>query len=92
LNLDLAPLLHRSPLQLTCKDVGSGSYAFSLLVWHERALYGRINAAGDAAGGDDDATAAADQAARLLRGSGSLTSRLLSGLSGVLGSGRQGSK
>ncbi|GBF99475.1 hypothetical protein Rsub_12143 [Raphidocelis subcapitata] len=38
-NVDLAAALNAQPLQLTCKDVGSNEYVFSMLVWHERLLY-----------------------------------------------------
>jgi hypothetical protein len=36
LTLDILPVLNGQPLQLTLKDVSSGGYAFSMLVWHER--------------------------------------------------------
>jgi hypothetical protein len=39
-NIDLAAALNGQPLQLTCKDTKSDEYAFSMLVWHERLLYG----------------------------------------------------
>jgi hypothetical protein len=78
LNVDLAPLLHRSPLQLTAKDVGSGLYGFSLLVWNERSLYGCAQASAEAA-----AKAAESQ----LKAGGGFGSRLLSGVRSVFGSG-----
>lgn len=39
-NLDLTHALNCQPLQLTCKDTHSDEYMFSMLVWHERLLYG----------------------------------------------------
>lgn len=39
-NLDLTHALNCQPLQLTCKDTHSNEYMFSMLVWHERLLYG----------------------------------------------------
>jgi hypothetical protein len=45
MNVDLAGPMHRSPMQVTVRDVGTGSYAVSLLMWHERALYGKATAA-----------------------------------------------
>jgi len=52
-NLDLTHALNCQPLQLTCKDTHADEYMFSMLVWHERLLYG----------GDDTSTAAAAAAA-----------------------------
>jgi hypothetical protein len=45
MNVDLAPIMHRSPMQVTVRDVGTGQYAFSALMWHERALYAKALAA-----------------------------------------------
>ena len=53
-NLDLTQALNCQPLQLTVKDTHSDEYMFSMLVWHERLLYG-----------DDSASAAAALAERL---------------------------
>lgn len=54
-NLDLTHALNCQPLQLTCKDTHSEEYMFSMLVWHERLLYG------------SDTSAAAALAERLSR-------------------------
>lgn len=51
-NLDLSHTLNCQPLQITCKDTHADEYMFSMLVWHERLLYG-----------DDTSTAAAAAAA-----------------------------
>jgi hypothetical protein len=51
-NLDLAHALNCQPLQITCKDTHADEYMFSMLVWHDRLLYG-----------DDTSTAAAAAAA-----------------------------
>ncbi|GBF90633.1 hypothetical protein Rsub_03205 [Raphidocelis subcapitata] len=85
LSIDLAPILHRSPLQLTAKDVGSGQYGFSLLVWSERALYG----AGARASSAAEAAAEAERQVKAGGGGGAgFGSRLLSGMRGVLSGGR----
>ena len=51
-NLDLSHALNCQPLQITCKDTHADEYMFSMLVWHDRLLYG-----------DDTSTAAAAAAA-----------------------------
>lgn len=48
-NLDLTHALNCQPLQLTCKDTHADEYMFSLLVWHERLLYGHDTSAAAAA-------------------------------------------
>lgn len=51
-NLDLTHALNCQPLQITCKDTHADEYMFSMLVWHDKLLYG-----------DDTSTAAAAAAA-----------------------------
>lgn len=48
-NLDLSAVLNGQPLQLTCKDTHAGEYMFSMLVWHERLLYGEETSSAAAA-------------------------------------------
>lgn len=75
-------MLYRSPLQLTCKDVGTGLYAFSVLAWHERALYANNAPAGDDAESDTVAEAARQLEAQKL---GGRRARLMAGLHGLQG-------
>jgi hypothetical protein len=70
-------MMNRFPLQLTVKDVDANAYAFSLLCWHERLVYGA-----GAAGLEEGA------AARQLAGAaGRVGASLLSGVSRMLGGG-----
>ncbi|GBF92362.1 hypothetical protein Rsub_05564 [Raphidocelis subcapitata] len=84
LNLDLSVFMNRFPMQLTVKDVDSNTYAFSVLVWHERLVYG-AGAKGLEAGA---------AAAQLGGGSGGggggpgVGSRLFAGMGRMLGGGK----
>jgi hypothetical protein len=49
MNLDLTHALNCQPLQLTVKDTHQKEYMFSMLVWHERLLYGEASKAAAAA-------------------------------------------
>ncbi|KIY93047.1 hypothetical protein MNEG_14917 [Monoraphidium neglectum] len=43
--IDLCLVVSSQPLQLFIKDVDTGDYGYSALVWHERLLYPDQNAA-----------------------------------------------
>ncbi|KAI8475377.1 MAG: hypothetical protein J3K34DRAFT_404728 [Monoraphidium minutum] len=81
LNVDLSVFMNRFPLQLTVKDVGSGKYAISVLVWHERLLYS------GSADRLEEATAAVARQAPPGTATGGLGGRLFGGVSRMLGGG-----